>query len=72
VDLEPVRAHRDWLRGTLAGLLEQAGAARPGALAGRIQLLYDGALLGSKLERCTDPITAARALTRELIEAATG
>jgi AcrR family transcriptional regulator len=72
VDLEPVRAHREWLRGTLAGLLEHAGAARPATLARRIQLLYDGALLGSKLERSTDPIMAARTLTRELIEAATG
>lgn len=72
VDLEPVHAHREWLRGTLAGLLTQAGAAQPDVLARRIQLLYDGALLGSKLERSTEPILAARALARELVEAAIG
>lgn len=70
VELEPVRAHREWLRATLATLLEQAGVTRSAAVARRIQLLYDGALLGSKLERSTEPISAARALTRELIEAA--
>jgi len=68
VELEPVRAHRAWLRSTLAGLLKQAGVGSPVALARRIQLLYDGALLGSKLERSTKPITAARDLVEELIE----
>ncbi len=71
VELEPVRAHREWLRTTLSDLLRQAGAAHPDTLARRIQLLYDGALLGSKLERSTEPITAARTLTGELIAAAT-
>ncbi|AKS33465.1 TetR/AcrR family transcriptional regulator [Mycolicibacterium goodii] len=70
VELEPVRAHREWLRSTLAGLLKQAGVGSPAVLARRIQLLYDGALLGSKLERSTKPITAARDLVEELIELA--
>ncbi|MCV7068296.1 TetR/AcrR family transcriptional regulator [Mycolicibacterium farcinogenes] len=68
VELEPVRAHRKWLRATLTALLKQAGTDSPAALARNIQLLYDGALLGSKLERSTKPITAARALSEELIE----
>ncbi len=67
VELEPVRAHREWLRATLTALLKQAGVDSPTALARNIQLLYDGALLGSKLERSTKPIAAARALTEELI-----
>ncbi|MEX3655987.1 TetR/AcrR family transcriptional regulator [Mycolicibacterium fortuitum] len=67
VELEPVRAHRKWLRATLTSLLKQAGVDSPTALARNIQLLYDGALLGSKLERSTKPITAARTLTEELI-----
>jgi AcrR family transcriptional regulator len=68
VELEPVLAHRKWLRDTLTAQLKQAGADSPATLARNIQLLYDGALLGSKLERSTKPITAARALTEELIE----
>ncbi|WAY20958.1 MULTISPECIES: TetR/AcrR family transcriptional regulator [Mycolicibacterium] len=67
VELEPVRAHRKWLRATLTSLLKQADVDSPTALARNIQLLYDGALLGSKLERSTKPITAARTLTEELI-----
>ncbi|MFV8051893.1 TetR/AcrR family transcriptional regulator [Mycobacterium sp. 48b] len=67
VELEPVRAHREWLRDRLATLLDQAGVSSPAVLARRIQLLYDGALLGSKLDRSTEPIVAARALTEELI-----
>ncbi|WP_454787876.1 TetR/AcrR family transcriptional regulator [Mycolicibacterium lutetiense] len=67
VDLEPVQAHREWLRATLATQLEQAGINSPAVLARQIQLLYDGALLGSKLDRSTEPIAAARALTEELI-----
>jgi AcrR family transcriptional regulator len=69
VELEPVRAHREWLRTTLAALLEEAGVTHPDPLARRIQLLYDGALLGSKLERSTEPITSARTLTEELVAA---
>ncbi len=68
VEFEPVLAHRKWLRDTLTAQLKQAGADSPATLARNIQLLYDGALLGSKLERSTKPITAARALTEELIE----
>ncbi|WP_166907990.1 TetR/AcrR family transcriptional regulator [Mycobacterium sp. DL440] len=67
-ELEPVQAHRKWLRSTLSALLEQAGVPAPETLARHIQLLYDGALLGSKLERSIEPITAARALAQELIE----
>ncbi|MDF3335882.1 helix-turn-helix domain containing protein [Mycolicibacterium septicum] len=66
-ELEPVRAHRQWLRDTLAALLDQAAVSSSAALARRIQLLYDGALLGSKLDRSTEPIVAARTLAEELI-----
>lgn len=67
VELEPVRAHRQWLWDTLAALLDQAGVSSSAALARRIQLLYDGALLGSKLDRSIEPIAAARTLAEELI-----
>ena len=35
--------------------------------AARIQLIYDGALAASKLDRSTAPITLARQMTAELV-----
>jgi len=61
-DLEPVVAHRQWMRATLAGLLSRAGVADADEPAGDLQLLYDGALVGSKVERSVAPIVRARRL----------
>lgn len=66
-DLEPVLAHRRWMRETLTGLLVQVGIADPKERAADIQLLYDGALVGSKVERSVAPITRARRLATERI-----
>jgi AcrR family transcriptional regulator len=71
VEFEPVVAHRRWLVETLAGLLAAAGVSDPDEMAGQIQLLYDGALVGSKISRSTHPITQARAWAAQQI-AATG
>ncbi len=68
-ELAPVRAHRHWVRSTIAGLLRAAKAEQPSALARHIQILYDGALVGSKTERSTAPIAAARKLAERLIAA---
>lgn len=65
--LEPVRAHRVWVRTRLTTLLGQAGVAAAAAIARQIQLLYDGALTASKLERSTAPITLARTMAAQLI-----
>lgn len=65
--LEPVRAHRLWMRGILSELLRDAEVPDAAALAQRIQLIYDGALTASKLERSTAPITLARQMAAELI-----
>lgn len=62
VDLEPVRAHRRWLLDTVTGLLSDAGIAGPAEIGREFQLLYDGALVGSKVERSTAPILLARQL----------
>jgi AcrR family transcriptional regulator len=70
VEFEPVVAHRYWLVQTVAGLLTDAGAAESGALAAQIQLLYDGALVGSKISRSTEPITQARAWAAQRIAGA--
>jgi AcrR family transcriptional regulator len=68
-ELAPVRAHRDWVRSTINDLLRAALTPQPSILAGHIQILYDGALVGSKIERSTRPITAARQLAERLIAA---
>ena len=68
-DLEPVTAHRRWMRETLTGLLMRAGVSDAKQRAADIQLLYDGALVGSKVERSIAPITRARRMTAALLGA---
>lgn len=69
VELAPVRAHRDWVHSTMTDLLRTAQTAQPSSVAGHIQILYDGALVGSKIERSTRPVSAARQLAKQLIAA---
>ncbi|MET7770519.1 helix-turn-helix domain-containing protein [Nocardia sp. NPDC005366] len=66
-ELAPVIAHREWLRRILTELLAECGIAGPEALARRIQLVYDGALAGSKLEHSTEPLRLGRVITAELL-----
>jgi hypothetical protein len=68
-DFGPVRAHRQWVTKTIGELLRAAGLRGHRGLAAQIQVIYDGALLGSKLARSVEPIEAGRALVVELIEA---
>ncbi|TXI57139.1 TetR/AcrR family transcriptional regulator [Mycolicibacter arupensis] len=68
-ELEPVVDHRRWMHATLAGLLAQAGVVDPQECAGDLQLLYDGALVGSKIERSVAPIARARRLAADRIAA---
>lgn len=70
VELEPVRAHRRWMHSTLVTLLAAAGVTTAVHLAGEIQLLYEGALVGSKMERSVAPIELGRQLATELIQRA--
>ncbi|MEN4447920.1 helix-turn-helix domain-containing protein [Mycobacterium sp. SM3041] len=65
--LEPVRAHRLWMHGLLIELLRDAEVTDAAAVAQRIQLIYDGALTASKLERSAAPIVLARQMAAELI-----
>ena len=65
--LTPVRAHRSWMRRLLSELLREADVPGAAAAAQRIQLIYDGALTASKLERSSAPITLARQMTAELV-----
>lgn len=66
-ELEPVRTHREWFRTTVTTLLREAGISRPDGITRQVQLLYDGALTASKIEKSVAPITLARRLSRELI-----
>jgi len=59
--------HREWLLDELTRALEQAGMADPRPLAARIQLLYDGALIGTKANRDTESIERAALMVEELI-----
>jgi AcrR family transcriptional regulator len=67
VRFEPIDAHRQWVRSTLTESLKAAGAASPGSTARQVQLLYDGALSASKVERSIEPIRFARRLAAQAI-----
>jgi len=66
--LEPVLAHRRWLHSVLTELLGSAGVTDADALARRVQLIYDGALAGSKFEHSVEPIRLGRKMAREIVE----
>jgi AcrR family transcriptional regulator len=68
LELEPVTAHRQWVRETLVELLDAIGVRDPATAAADIQLIYDGALAGSKLERSVRPIELGRRLADDVIE----
>jgi AcrR family transcriptional regulator len=70
VRFEPIDEHRRWVRATLSGLLKTAGVRRPASLARQIQLLYDGALVASKVEQSVEPIRFGRGLAEDAIVSA--
>jgi len=70
VSFEPIDQHRQWVRSTLSSHIKAAGVRRPAALARHIQLLYDGALVASKVERSVDPIRIGRGLAADAIAGA--
>lgn len=65
-----VLKRRQWLLDQLLTALQDAGVDDPRAVAERIQLLYDGGLAGSKVNRSGEPIRLAKQMAVELIEAA--
>jgi AcrR family transcriptional regulator len=62
--------HRQWLHDQWLACLRHAGAADPAALANQVQLLYDGALAGSKASRSCEPIRLARQMAEQMIRRA--
>lgn len=70
IDLPPVREHREWVLDTLAAQLDELGCATPQVWAAQIQVIYDGALSGSKMARSVEPIRTGRAMAEEIIDQA--
>jgi AcrR family transcriptional regulator len=67
VRFEPIDDHRRWVRSTMSALLKAAGVRRPASVARQMQLLYDGALVASKVEQSVEPIRFGRSLAEEAI-----
>ncbi|MFE0750967.1 TetR/AcrR family transcriptional regulator [Gordonia sp. NPDC058843] len=66
-DLPPITAHRAWLLDTVADNLRALDFRDPDATARQIQVVYDGALSGSKMARSTAPIETGRELVEVLL-----
>lgn len=62
---------RAWLRTLFADLAREAGAAKPDALAQRLVLLYDGALVSAQMDRNPGAAADARDMAALLLDAAT-
>jgi len=67
---EVTRKARAWLLGVMAEQTTALGAADPAGLARQLTLLYDGALVQSRLDRGPAAATAAKAAAQVLIDAA--
>jgi hypothetical protein len=63
---------RSWLRETLAGLAAALAVPDPARLAIQLTLLYDGALVQSRLDRSPAAANAAKEAAKELVDAAVG
>jgi len=67
---EVTRKVRAWLLGVMTEQATALGAAEPAGLARQLTLLYDGALVQSRLDRGPAAATAAKAAAQGLIDAA--
>jgi AcrR family transcriptional regulator len=65
-------SYRAEIRELLVELSEAAGARDPDALAGQLQILYDGAGLSARMDRDPAIATAARAAAESLLDAQLG
>ncbi|GGZ29659.1 TetR/AcrR family transcriptional regulator [Streptomyces nitrosporeus] len=63
--------HKRALRGRLAALAGEAGAADPGLLADQLLLIFEGAVLAHALDSVAEPVEKARHTACRLIAAAT-
>jgi len=62
---------RSWTRALFRDLARETGAADPERLADQLVLLYDGALVGARMDQNPSAAASARAVAAALIDAAT-
>jgi len=61
--------YRVWIRGMFRDLADDAGAPDPDLLAAQLQVIYDGAGLGARMDRRPDVAAPARAAVNALLDA---
>jgi AcrR family transcriptional regulator len=69
VEAEALRTFRGWLADLFLGLCTEAGYADPQDVAARLQLLYDGAVANSQLDRHPDAVRLAKELASSVLDA---
>ena len=67
--LAPVRAHRVWVREVMVAALREAGCPSADEVAQRVQVIYDGALAGTKFMHSDEAIQLGRSMAIGLIVA---
>ena len=65
-------AYRRWVRSLFQRLARDAGASDPATLAVQLQILYDGAAVGARMDRNTRAAKKARMAAASLVDVATG
>jgi AcrR family transcriptional regulator len=68
---EIARLNRNWTRELLTDLARQAGARDPEGVTAQLMILYDGALVGARMEPERQPAATVRAMVATLLDAAT-
>jgi AcrR family transcriptional regulator len=63
------RRHKEGIEEHLAALAKEAGFDEPGTLAKRLLLLLEGAAATAAMRRSREPVSVARSLARELLDA---
>jgi len=65
------RLNREWTRELLTDLARRAGAHDPEGLTAQLMILYDGTLVGARMEPEAQPAVTVRAMVATLLDAAT-
>jgi AcrR family transcriptional regulator len=65
-------AYRAWVRSLFLSLARTAGATDPATLAAQLQMLYDGAAVGARMDRNSRAAKKARMAAETLVDASVG